>query len=76
MKNNVRVLARMIAIFGEDTFYCVSTTTCSIQCQGNFNSDIAAKLKDLKFSTEVSDSGYIEFKRRIGGYKTIDVTLT
>jgi hypothetical protein len=75
MKNNVRVLARMIAIFGEDTFYCVSTTTYTIQCQGSFKSDLALKLKNLKFTTELSNYGYVEFKRIIGD-KKINVTLT
>lgn len=75
MKNNVRVLARMIAIFGEDTFYCVSTTTYTIQCQGDFKSALVLKLNALKFTSKVSKVGYVEFERIIGN-KKINVTLT
>lgn len=70
-KKNLRRLNVVSKLFDLNSFYSVSFTDTGIILQGRFSSDIIKKAVSLRFKSEVSINGYLEFNR---GLYTIVLT--
>jgi hypothetical protein len=64
-KKNLRRLNVVSKLFDLNSFYSVSFTDTGIILQGRFSSDITKKAVSLRFKSEVSINGYLEFNRSI-----------
>ena len=75
MKQNLRLLKTMLTILGDYNFYSSSVHHGDITLQGRYDSNLALRIKDLKFTSKVDDNGYVSFQRVVGG-QLITITLT
>lgn len=75
MKQNLRLLKTMLTILGDYNFYSSSVNHGDITLQGTYDSNLALRIKNLKFASSVGYFGYVSFERVVGG-QLITITLT
>jgi hypothetical protein len=62
-KQNLRRLRSILKMFDPEDFYVISISCGSIVLQGEFNPKIVINARQHKFTFQITDSGYSEFRR-------------